>query len=269
MGSDLPAIQAACIRYLFGLLLLAPFVVKSLKNQNRPTTSANRTKKSTLTRLYFIRGLFHAAAVGCWFYAMARLPVALITAIGFLTPISITLAASFFLGEKIRIRRLLSVIVAFSGAIIILAPEFSKFNLVIIVQLLAAQCFAISYLFAKVLSSKASSEEIVGMLTFYCALALLPIAIYQWTTPSQEELILLSLTAVVATFGHYAISEAVKNTSLTLLQPFAFLQLIWATLMGIFIFSEEPSANLFIGSAIIIASTTYIAHREVATKGKA
>ena len=133
-------------------------------------------------------------------------------------------------------------------------------------QLLAAQCFAVSYLFAKILSSRASSEEIVAMLTFYCALALLPMAVYFWQKPSFIELALLAVTAIAATIGHYAISEAVKNASLTLLQPFAFLQLIWATLMGLVIFKEQPSINLFVGSAVIIASTTYIAHREIIRK---
>lgn len=268
MGTDLPAIQAAFIRYSFGLILIFPFVARLYQRKYVNRSITIKPKRINLTRIYFYRGLIHAAAVGCWFYAMARLPVALVTAIGFLTPISITIAATLFMGETLKLRRIISVIIAFVGALIILAPEFGRFNLVIIIQLLAAQCFAISYLLAKVLSNHASSEEVVAMLTFYCTLALAPVAVYLWQTPNHTELFLLALTAVAATIGHYALSEAVKNAPLTLLQPFTFLQLIWATLMGILLFAENPAANLFIGGALIIASTTYITHREIVLRNQ-
>ena len=282
VGTDLPAVEAAFIRYSFGLILLVPFLLRLwyLNNSRNPASpgvpapissiGSNGSNGSNggpgrikqLLPMYIIRGLVHALGVVLWFYAMARLPVALVTAIGFITPVCITIAAAFFLGEIIKLRRALGIVVAILGGLIILAPELSALNAGIWAQLIAAPCFAASFILAKQLSQKASSEEIVAMLTIFCTLALLPGAIATWTTPNYTELFWLLLTAVAATFGHYAMTQAVRYAPLSMLQPFTFLQLVWASLMGYLLFSEEPTINIFIGASIIVGSTSYIAHRE-------
>jgi len=266
IGADLPAMQAAFIRYLFGLILLVPFLVRRFYLSQSVTLGSVNPRGSERIRkllpMYTIRGLVHALAVVLWFYAMARLPVALVTSIGFLTPVCVTIAAALYLGEVIKLRRTLGVAIALLGGMVILAPEISTVNMGIWAQLIAAPCFAISFVLAKQLSRDASSEEIVAMLTVFCTLALLPGALMTWIAPEYTDLFWLSLTAVAATFGHYAMTQAVRYVPLSMLQPFTFLQLVWASLMGHVIFSETPTINIFIGALIIVGSTSYIAHRE-------
>lgn len=267
VGTDLPAVEAAFIRYLFGLILLIPFLLRrvylnSSSNQYPDSRQPGPSRIKRMLPMYTVRGLVHALGVVLWFYAMARLPVALVTAIGFLTPVCVTIAATVFLGEVIKLRRTLGVVIALLGGMIILAPVISTANIGIWAQLIAAPCFAVSYILAKKLSHDASSEEIVAMLTVFCTVALLPGAILTWTTPDNTELFWLLLTAVAATFGHYAMTQAVRHVPLSMLQPFTFLQLVWASMMGYLIFAEEPTINVFVGALIIVGSTSYIAHRE-------
>jgi len=262
VGTDLPAVESAFIRYLFGLILLLPFLLRRAYLHKSSNASGASARIKKMLPMYTVRGLVHALGVVLWFYAMARLPVALVTALGFLTPVCIAIAAALFLGEVVKLRRTLGIVIALLGGLIILAPEISVPNAGIWAQLIAAPCFAASYIFAKQLSRNASSEEIVAMLTIFCTLALLPGAIASWTTPDNTELFWLSLTAVAATFGHYAMTQAVRHVPLSLLQPFTFLQLVWASLMGYVVFSETPTINIYIGAMIIVSSTSYIAHRE-------
>ena len=75
------------------------------------------------------------------------------------------------------------------------------------------------------------------MLTLFCTLALLPGAIYFWQTPSWTEVGGLALVAVFATAGHYAITRAIASAPLTVTQPLSFLQLVWAIVIGYWLFS--------------------------------
>jgi len=68
--------------------------------------------------------------------------------------------------------------------------------------------------------------------------------------------------AGLATLGHLAMTQAFRCAEVTALQSITFLQLVWASLLGFFIFAGEPDIWTWIGGGIIIVSATYIAHRE-------
>lgn len=252
LGSELPAVEAAFLRYSMGLILISPAFL-SLRH-NRPS-AANM-------RLYAFRGLMHGIAVMLWFFAMARIPIAEVTAIGYVSPIFVTLGAVFFLKEKLHFRRIMGVIIGFFGTLIILRPGFETINLGQMAQLAAAPMFAASFIMAKKLTDKSDPALIVAMLSLFCTLVLLPGAIMQWRTPTVEEVSWLALTAVVATIGHYTLTQAFKAAPITVTQPIAFLQLVWATLLGMFVFNEPVDFYVMLGGSVIVAAATYISHRE-------
>ena len=146
LGSDMSSIQAAFIRYAFGTVLILPLMVHLYRSPGftLPTVRHNI--------LYAWRGLVHGAAVILWFYAMARIPVAEVTAIGYTTPIFTTIGAAVFLGEILHMRRILAVAAGFIGAVIILRPGFQSIELGSLAQLLAAPLFAVSFLLTKKLT---------------------------------------------------------------------------------------------------------------------
>jgi len=235
LGSDMPAVEAAFIRYVFGLVLLTPVL---LRIRWRRITAKN-------ARLYLFRGLVHGLAVMLWFYAMARIPIAEVTAIGYTTPIFTSIGAIVLFGERIHFRRFMAIVIGFIGTLIILRPGVVSIEIGSLAQLVAAPCFAASFLLAKKLTNTEQSSDILAMLSIFCTLALLPGALMQWRTPEVSELGWLLLVAIIATAGHYALTRSFAHAPLTVTQPYAFLQLVWALAFG-----------------YLIAAVTYLTHRE-------
>jgi drug/metabolite transporter (DMT)-like permease len=254
IGTDLPAPVAAFMRYAMGLAILSPVLVRLVTYRPSPRALI----------LYGVRGLVHGMGVILWFFAMARIPVAEVTAIGYTSPIFITLGAALFFKERLHARRIFAVLAGFAGAMLVIRPGFSEVSSGQLAQLAAAPLFAASYLIAKSLTRSESPAVIVGVLTITSTLALAPFAIANWQTPSLHDTMWLALTAVFATTGHYTLTRAFKAAPLTVTQPVTFLQLLWATLLGMLAFGEPFDPWVIAGGGVIVASVTYIAHREAA-----
>ena len=252
LGSDMPAVEAAFIRYLVGVVLVLPLLWRMRWRGVRPRG----------LKLYFSRGLVHGVAVMLWFYAMARIPLAEVTAIGFSTPVFTALGAILFFREQVRARRMLAIAAGFVGTLVILRPGFQAVESGSLAQLVAALFFAGSFLLAKKLTQRESSADILAMLTVFCTLALLPGALYYWRQPTLIEVGWLALVAVFATAGHYAITRAIAHAPLTVTQPLSFLQLVWAVLFGYWLFDEVPDRWVVVGALMIVAAVSYLAHRE-------
>ena len=252
LGSDMSAPQAAFIRYAFGIMLLAPFLLK-IKARDVITPRMG---------LHAVRGFVHGFSVMLWFFAMARIPIAEVTALGYTTPIFITVGAAIFLGERFRVRRLIAVLIGVFGTLVIVRPGFVTIELGTLAQLAAAPLFAASALVSKKLTETEPSEVIIALMSLFVTLTLMPFAIATWRTPTVEELAWLFATATLATLGHYTMTRAYQAAEIAVTQPLSFLQLVWAVLLGYYVFAETPDVWTIAGSIVIVASATYIAHRE-------
>jgi drug/metabolite transporter (DMT)-like permease len=246
-------IQAAFIRYAFGIVLVVPVILRV----------GLYGLLSTRIHLHASRGLVHGIGVMLWFYAMSRLPIAEVTALGFTTPIFTTAGAMLILGERVKNYRVAGILVGFIGALIVLRPGLRIIDFGAVAMLIAAPLFACSLLMAKVATKTESSSVIVALLSIFCTLTLLPLALVYWRTPTTEEWSLLFLTAIFATLGHYCLTRAFQSAELSALQPFSFLQLVWATLLGLVVFSEQPDLWLWLGAGVIVFSATWIGRQEV------
>ena len=253
LGSDMPAIEAAFIRYLIGLIMILPFLYSAFKS----------TSYKTNLKLYAVRGLVHGVAVILWFYAMARIPMAEVTAIGYTAPIFVTIGAALFLGERLHVHRIMAVVVGLVGVFIIIRPGFQEVGLGQLAQLSAAPLFAVSFILAKQFTGRSSPMEIVAMLSLFCTIVLLPGALLQWREPTLEEIFWLTITALFATVGHYTLTKAFASAPITVTQPISYLQLVWAVLLGVLLFGETVDPFVLLGGAIIVCAITYISHREL------
>jgi drug/metabolite transporter (DMT)-like permease len=252
LGSDMNAAQAAFIRYAFGTLFFASLYWKLAKSRRLPDKVG----------LHMVRGLVHGIGVMLWFYAMTRIPIADVTAIGFTSPIFVTVGAAIFLGETLHRRRISAVVAGFVGTLMIVRPGLETIELGAIAMLVAAPLFAVSMLVAKQLTRTVESGAVVAWLSLFVTLVLAPAAFAVWRTPTPVELMWLFVTASFATAGHYALTRAFALADLSVLQPFSFVQLVWALLLGYYVFSETPDMWTIIGGSIIVGSASYIAHRE-------
>ena len=215
LGTDMAPTQSAFIRYAFGTLMIG-HVFFRLGGIGR--------KPRGVWAMYGARGLVHAAGVSLWFYAMARIPIAEVTALGFTAPIFTTLGAALFLGEKLTAPRIGAVLIGFAGAMVIVRPGLHEINLGTLAQLCAAPLFSMSFLMAKRLTRTESSTAIVAFLSLFVTIALL--------------------------------------ADMAVTQPIQFLQLVWAALLGLAIFGEQPEVWTWLGGGMIVVSATWIARHE-------
>ncbi|MBY0350980.1 MAG: DMT family transporter [Tabrizicola sp.] len=246
LGTELPAAQSAFIRFAFGLVFLAP-AVWAMRRVALP---------AGIWPLFLWRGALHVAAVIFWFWAMARVPVAEMAAIGFLNPVVVLVIAGLLLGEGLGRGRVLSVAVALVGALVVLRPGLREVSLGHLSQLVATLFFAVSYIFAKRLSGMAPASVVVGVLSVTVSLGLAPMAWWVWEPVTGVQLAWLAGVAGLATLGHYTMTRAFRAAPLAVTQPVTFLQILWATLLGALVFDEAVDGFVILGGALIVGAVS-------------
>jgi drug/metabolite transporter (DMT)-like permease len=259
VGDALPAAQSAFLRYALGLVFLLPMI--------GPIRAARLTRRQV--GLFGLRGLAHTFGVLLWFYSMTRITIAEVTAMNYLNPVYVTLGAALFLGETLALRRILAVVAALCGALLILRPGFRELSPGHIAMIGTAIFFAISYLMAKRLSGEFSAAVVVGMLSIAVTIGLAPLAAAVWVPVTPAQLGWLFLVACFATAGHYTMTLAFAAAPVAVTQPVTFLQLVWAVLLGFFVFGEGIDIWVILGGAVILASVSFISWREAMIRRRA
>lgn len=251
-ASELPAIMSAFLRYALGLVFLMPML--------------GALRGLTLTKrqlhLFGWRGLVHTVGVCCWFFAMTRITIAEVTAMNYMTPVYVTLAAALFLGEKLAARRLLAIAVAFLGALVILRPGLRELTDGHLAMVFAALFFAMSYLLAKRMADELPASVVVVMLSLAVTIGLFPLALTVWHWPTWEETLWMLTVAALATAGHYTMTRAFAAAPVNVTQPVVFTQLVWSVLLGALVFDEAIDIWVILGGTLIIAAASFIAIRE-------
>lgn len=254
VGGGIPAFEAAFLRYALGLVFLIPMI--------RPLLRTKFDRK-----LIFMsggRGFAHAIGISLWFFAMTRIPMAEVTAMNYMNPIYVTLAAALLMGERIAMRRIAAIGVSLIGALVILRPGFREISPGHIAMIFAAMCFAVSYLLAKIMSERIDASAVVALLSLTVPIGLAPLALAVWVTPTLTQVALLTLTAGMATMAHYSMTRAFREAPLSVTQPVAFAQLLWSAMIGAAVFGEALDAFVVTGGGLIIAAITFMVWREAA-----
>jgi len=164
--------QSQFLRYLFGLLVILPWVWREGWRAYMPVNMAGQ----------FWRGGVHTLGLVLWFTALPKIPLADMTAIGFTGPIFIMLGAAWFLGEPMRKDRWIAAIIGFSGVLVVVLPKMSGeggwFNLV---MLASSPVFAASFLITKALTR----YEKAGVIVLWQALTVTVLAC-RWRCPTGK-----------------------------------------------------------------------------------
>lgn len=252
LGTDIPAAQSAFIRFAFGVVFLLP-VLPGLWRKGLPKGALG---------LSLWRGAVHVAAVLFWFYAMARIPMAQVTAIGYLNPVILLIAGAVLLGETLTLRRMIAVALALCGTLIVLRPGAQAVTAGHLSQICAAISFAGSYLFAKRLSALVPASTVVALLSLMVTIGLLPLALWVWVPVAPLHVAGLAVVAFLATAGHYMMTRAFRVAPMTVTQPVTFLNLVWAALAGSLIFAEPVDFWVLLGGGLIISAISWVTFAE-------
>ena len=252
MSAGLHPFEIAFFRSFFGLLILAPWLMRS-------GLGVLRTKR---LGLYTLRCALGVATMLMWFTAISMVPLADAVALGFTSPLFVILGAALFLGEVVRGRRLGATLCGFAGALIILRPGSGVLDLGAVLVLLSAVTLAGANLSVKELSRTEPVQAIVTyMVIFMVPLTFIP-ALLVWQTPTPAQLAELAGLAALATLGNYAMTRAVAVADASAVMPYDYARLPFAALIGFFVFGETSDAATWIGAGVIAVASLYLAHHE-------
>jgi drug/metabolite transporter (DMT)-like permease len=248
---DHPVLLVVWARYAGQMLLVTPFV------WHRVGPGFWRTRS---LRLQLIRSGLLLIATGCFFFALRYLPLAEASSIVFTAPIFAALLAYPVLHERPTRARIVASIVGFFGILLVIRPGSAVLHPAVALLLLAAVSNALYALFTR----KLRDEGAYTML-FYSALVgavgltlALPFALEQ-TEVGWRDGGLLLLTGVFAGLGHWLYISAFTRAPASMLTPFTYVSVLWATLFGYLIFGQLPDGWSAIGMAVIVASGLLLA----------
>ena len=256
LSDDLHPIVICFYRSLMGLILITPFVVrnnfKALQTQNM--------------RLQIFRASINVISMICWFSAIGMMHFEKATALGFTTPLFTTVLAVVVLGEVIRFHRTAALLLGFIGIIIIIRPGYVPFEFGTVLMLIASFSFSFVLIFVKKLSATDSSLTIIFYHLLYMTPVFFILSLFYWENINLYQLIVFTLMGASGLLSHWCLAQAFKMSDTTFVMPLQFTKLIWASLIGLFIFAEQPDIWTWVGGVIIFISVVYITYREAFKK---
>ena len=196
------------------------------------------------------------------FWAIGNLPLAHAISLTYSSPLFVTIAAVFWLGEQVRARRWTAVVIGFIGVLVIVRPGTEGFSAGSLVAVLAAVLSGIVAILIKQLSRTEPADRIVLWTTIlWVPMSILP-ALWVWEWPSGITWLWVVAAGVLGTSGHMLWTRALKLGEVSALQPISFMQLPLVAVAGWALFGESLDRWTVMGAAIILSANAYIAHRE-------
>jgi len=256
LSDDLHPIIICFYRCLMGLIIITPFV----------TRNNFQALKTTNMRLQIFRALINIISMICWFSAIGMMHFEKATALGFTTPLFTTILAVLVLGEVIRFHRTAALLLGFIGILIIIRPGYVPFEFGTILMLIASFSFSFVLIFVKKLSASDTSLTIIFYHLLYMTPVFFVLSLFYWQTVTLDQFIIFSMMGASGLLSHWCLAQAFKLSDTTFVMPLQFTKLIWASLIGLFIFAEQPDIWTWVGGIIIFISVVYITYREAFKK---
>ena len=250
--NDINVFTAGFLRFFFGFLIIAPFILKSNFN----------IYKTNNFKFHLIRSIINVPMMILGFAALMYIPLEQIKAIGFLSPILVVILSVLILKERIYVIRILALVIGFVGVLIILRPGIIEINVGAYMVLLSGLLWSTVIIITKFMSKEDSPMTILTYQYSFVSIFTLPLALIYWTNPTLISLFYTLLAAIVGTILHLCINNSYRLADLSIIQPVWFTQLIFASLFGFSIFGEIPDGWTWAGGILVFTSVLIITYRE-------
>lgn len=212
--------------------------------------------------LQILRGVGVLASSVLFVMALRSMPLADATATGFVAPLFVTALSIPILRETIGWRRWTATLVGFAGVLIVVRPGGAGFHIASLLAVGSALAWAFAMIMTRMMSR---TESPLTTLTHSALIGfgLLSLAVpFLWTPVTPAIVAMGMFVGLSSTMGHWLIVLAYRHADASLLAPFSYIQLLWATLFGLVVFAVLPDLWTLVGAVIIAGSGLYTAHRE-------
>ncbi len=255
LATDIPLFQAVFLRGIGVVVFLFIFarITSKLcwKHSKRDWALIGlRSVSELMGTVFFLQALFH-------------MPIANISAILQVLPLSVTLAGAVFLNEPLGWRRLLAVLVGFVGVFLIIRPDSAGFDIYSIYALGAVVCVTV-----RDLTVRRISREVPSIMIGLCA-AVVVMVTGGLVTVSQEWAPVLPATGfklagamICLMFGYVFSVAAMRHGDISFVAPFRYSGLVAALLLGWFVFADWPTHVTLLGAAIVVGTGLFTLFRE-------
>lgn len=252
LALTLPPIEIAWLRWAGFVLFVLPVIVRTrggVLRSRAPALNLCRSVGLLGSSLLFIFGLQY-------------LPLASATTIGFVSPLIVTALSMPLLGEKVGWRRWAAVAAGLVGVLVVVRPGSGTFGIAAAYPLSSAACWAVGVILTRKLAGidRPWTAMVYTAFTGFLVLSAAVPAVF--VPPSLAELGLAACMAAAASVAQLLIVFSFQRAPASLLAPFTYVQLVWATAFGMALFGTVPDGWTWAGAAVIIASGLYTAHRE-------
>ena len=209
--------------------------------------------------LLSVRGLLGTIALLCIFYSIRNMPLSISTVIQYTYPIFISIFAVFLLKEKFNLNLLIALFLGWFGILIILNPyqsvptEIDKFT--VYIAFAGALTTSLAYITVKKLSRKEDIFIIIKYFPLISVIVLFPIVYMNWITPQINDLIWIIGIGVLTQAGQTFLTLGLKKLPASQASSINYLQVIFGSIWGIYIFGENITINFIIGSIFVLLGT--------------
>jgi drug/metabolite transporter (DMT)-like permease len=262
-SAHVPAGQAVFFRSFFAIPVIVVWLL-----WRRELATGLRTQQPLG---HFWRGFVGTCAMGLGFAALAYLPLPEVTAIGYTAPLLTVIFAAMFLGEEVRAFRISCVALGMMGVLIVVAPRLTvltdeaagqaeAFGAMLVLS--SAVFAALAQVFVRKLVNTEKTPAIVFWFSVTATCLSLITLPFGWVVPTTLELGLLVGAGLLGGVGQILLTSSYREADASLVAPFDYASMIFALLIGWFVFAEAPTLTMLAGAAIVMTAGILIILRE-------
>jgi drug/metabolite transporter (DMT)-like permease len=218
------------------------------------------------------RGMLSVCGMFTNFSALTRLPLADATAISFASPLITVALAAIVLKERVRIYRWSAVLVGFAGVMVMLIPHLevgtyaglggTAATVGSLFAVTAAVCNAGTVIQTRRLTQSETTSSIVFYFSLVCAIAGALTLPFAWHSPNARELAALIALGILGGLAHILLTESYRYAAASVVAPFDYSSMLWALLLGYWLFGELPDTLVYAGAVIVAAAGLFVIWRE-------
>jgi len=218
--------------------------------------------KTTQPLLQSLRGALLAAEICVMVTAFTILGLVESHAVFACYPLLVAALSGPVLGEKVGWRRWTAIAIGFFGVLIILEPGVKVFTPAAIIPLVSAFMFALYGLLTRYSARKDTAATSFFWTGVTGAVIMTAVGIPNWEPMTQSDGILMAILCVTGALGHFTLIKCYEVAEASAVQPFAYLQLVFASAIGLTLFSEVMEPNVMIGATIVVLAGLFTLWRE-------